>query len=120
MLCIENVNKITQILKGKYCYLQLWEHSKGEGEQKIFFICYLLRQSTKFCKDTLEFCKIFSWAVKGNGTQNILWCMWDAALVLENCPWEASLRKLGIKLSNSSLLKEMRKSNIVLQIFYSL
>lgn len=46
MLCIENVNKSTQILKGKYCYLQLWEHSKGEGEQKIFF--YMLSTKTKY------------------------------------------------------------------------
>lgn len=41
--------------------------------------------------------------------------------MLKNYPWEASLGESGIKLSNSWLLKEMRKSNsMVLQFFQSL
>lgn len=103
---------------------QFWNHRITEsfrfGGMSGGLLVQPSKTKYKFCKSALEFCKIFSWAVIGDRTENILCCMWKGALVLKNYPWEASLRDLGIKLSNSWLLKEMRKSNIVLQIFPSL
>lgn len=88
---IENVSKSTLILKRKYCFLHLWDNSEGGGEKRMVLYVIYKERKYKVCKGTLDFCKIFSWAVTGSRTESILWCTWHAALVLtslEKLLWE--------------------------------